>query len=73
MYELMDKLEDPKTETVKWFIHLRIMIVLYLFSIIPNICGAPLTLLDALVFGYGTPYIYYIYVLYKESKNACQN
>lgn len=70
MYELMENLKDPRIEAVKWLSSFRLYIILYFISVFPNVCGQPLSGLDVSVIGLGTPYIYYIYLQYKEYKDV---
>ena len=70
MYEIMDDLEDPKLEAIKWIGNLKWMCFLFFLAYFPNITGQPLSVWDAGGIGFFITYLYYVYLKYKELKDA---
>lgn len=70
MYEIMYDLDDNRLEAIYWIGHLRFLSILFFFAYFPNLCRLHLSLWDAGGIGFCIPYFYYIYLKYKEYKDA---
>jgi hypothetical protein len=70
MYKVMEPLKHNKLESIMWLGHLRFMSLLFFFAYFPKVCGMPLTASDVFGIGFGIPYLYFCYLVYKEHKNA---